>query len=206
MSPATRSAPDDELVELALSARRFTRDQYYKMLDSGIFAEGDPVELVEGYILEKPVRKPSHETTLRRLDNRIRRFLPAAGWFFQCQGVVSLPADNEPEPDGVVLRGEDADYDGRIPGAADVALAIGVSDSSRSIDRRIKGRAYARAGIPVYWLINVVDRVFEVYADPDPAAAPPSYRTRTDYRPGQDVPLVLDGVTVGSSSAAGLLP
>ena len=207
MSPATTAPPDDELVELGLSAaRRFTRDEYYKLLDAGFFAEGDPIELVEGYILEKEVRKPPHETTLRRLTNRVPRYIPGSGWCVQIQGAISLPMDNEPEPDGVVLRGADSDYDGRIPGAADVVLAIEVSDSSRSIDRRVKGRAYARAGIPVYWLINVADRVFEVYTDPDPAATPPAYRTRTDYRPGQDVPVVLDRQTVATIPVADLLP
>lgn len=207
MSPATTAPPDDELVELALSAaRRFTKEQYYRMLETGIFVEGDPVELVEGYILEKHVRNPPHETTLRRLDNRFRRYLPADGYCFQCQGAISLPAENEPEPDGVVLRGADSDYDGVIPDAAGIAMAIEVSDTSRSFDRRIKGRAYARAGIPVYWLINVADRVFEVYTDPDPAVAPPAYRTRTDYRPGQDVPVVLDGTVVGSVPVSELLP
>jgi hypothetical protein len=52
----------------------------------------------------------------------------------------------------------------------------------------------------------VVDRLIEVYTDPDPAADPPAYRTRTDYAPGSSVPLVLDGQTVAQIPVADLLP
>ena len=40
---------------------------------------------------------------------------------------------------------------------------------------------------------GVVDRQVEVYSDPWPADPVPAYATRTDYRPGDSVPLVLDG-------------
>ncbi|MGL6097375.1 MAG: Uma2 family endonuclease [Fimbriiglobus sp.] len=205
-SPTLSPSPDvfDDLA--SAGAKRFTKAEYYKMLDAGIFMEGDPVELIEGYILEKPVRNPPRETTLRRLTNRLPRYLPVAGWCLQIQGAISLPAENEPEPDGVILRRTDADYDGRIPGPADISLVIEVSDTSRVFDRRVKGRAFSRAGIPVYWLINVVEKVIEVYTDPHPAATPPAYRTRTDFAPGQTVPLVLDGVDVGRVPVADLLP
>lgn len=85
-------------------------------------------------------------------------------------------------------------------------MVIEVADSSLARDRRDKGRSYARAGIAVYWIVNLVDGVIEVYSNPEPTALSPVYRDRTDYRPGQDVPLVLDGVNVGSIPAAELLP
>jgi Uma2 family endonuclease len=51
-----------------------------------------------------------------------------------------------------------------------------------------KGRVYARAGIPVYWIVNVADKRIEVYTNPDATANPPVYTTRTDYAPGTAVP------------------
>jgi hypothetical protein len=45
-----------------------------------------------------------------------------------------------------------------------------------------------------------------VYTDPNPAALPPAYRTRTDFAPGASLPLVLDGVAVASVPVADLLP
>jgi Uma2 family endonuclease len=74
------------------------------------------------------------------------------------------------------------------------------------MDRGLKGVAYARNGLPVYWIINLVDRQIEVYTDPDPAATPPAYQARTDYAPGQDVPILLDGQVAAVIPAADLLP
>lgn len=81
-----------------------------------------------------------------------------------------------------------------------------VADTSLDTDRGPKAVAYARNGLPVYWIINLVDSLIEVYTDPDAAATPPAYRARTDYRPGQDVPIVLDGTAVASVPVADLLP
>jgi Uma2 family endonuclease len=207
MSTVVDSPPENALEMMALAgARRVTLDQYHKMHQAGIYMDGDRVELIEGYVLEKHVRNPPHEASLRRLNRRLPRHLPAVGWFLQLQGAVTLPADNEPEPDGVVLRGDETSYDHQHPGPADIGLAIEISDTSRAFDRRVKGRAYSRAGIPTYWVINVVDRVIEVYTDPDASIEPPVYRTRTDFTPGMDLPLVLDGTTVATIPVADLLP
>ena len=106
----------------------------------------------------------------------------------------------------MVLRGDETSYDTRHPGPDDMGLVIEISDTSRAFDRRVKGRAYSRAGVPAYWVVNVIDRVIEVYTDPDPAADPPAYRTQTNFTPGQDVPLVLDGTAVATIPVADLLP
>ena len=51
----------------------------------------------------------------------------------------------------------------------------------------------------------MVDHRIEVYTDPDATTDPPVYRTRTDYVPGESVPLVLDGQTVATIPVADLL-
>lgn len=184
--------------------RRWTVAEYHKMIQVGLLMEGEPIELLEGYLVEKAVRNPPHESSLRRMTTRLPPRLPG-GWFLQVQGAVSFP-ESEPEPDGAVLRGSDADYDGRLPVAADIGIVIEVSDSSLRFDEVDKGRIYSREGIAVYWIINAADRRVEVYTDPDTAANPPAYRTHTDYRPGDTVPIVLDGQPAGSIAVADLIP
>lgn len=71
-----------------------------------------------------------------------------------------------------------------------------------AFDRRDKGRIYPRAGIPVYWIINVADKMVEVYSDPESTGNPPGYRVRRDYRPSEDVPVVLDGQVVAAVSVS----
>ncbi len=61
---------------------------------------------------------------------------------------------------------------------------------------------YGGAGVPVYWIVNLVDRQVEVYTDPVPGG----YATRTDFRPGQRVPVVIDGREVGQIAVDDILP
>lgn len=184
--------------------RRFTRAEYHKLGEVGIIGPDERVELLDGLVVEKPVKNPPHVAVNRRLGVRLPRVLPS-GWFLQTQDPVGLSA-SEPEPDGTVLRGDETSYDTRHPEPADTGIVIEVSDSTLRTDRREKGRLYAAAGIPVYWIINVNDQVIEVYSDPDTVATPPAYRSRIDYRPGQDVPIVLDGQVAGTIPAADLIP
>jgi len=81
-----------------------------------------------------------------------------------------------------------------------------VAESSLNHDRQFKGRVYARAGIPHCWIVNLIDNCVEAYSYPDSAASPPAYRNRTDYRAGDQIPLVLDGQTVAAVPVADLLP
>ena len=99
----------------------------------------------------------------------------------------------DPEPDGAVVRGTITDYDERDVGPTDFGIVIEVCDSTLELDRLGKGRGYARVGLPVYWIVNVADKQIEVYTNPSANG----YTTRTDYKPGDRVPITLDGVTAG---------
>jgi Uma2 family endonuclease len=202
MNATNRAASPPPLLSAA-GFKRFTPAQYHALIHSGIIMEGEPVELLEGYLVEKGMRNPPHEMSLRRLTAR----LPAhvAGWFLQIQGAISL-GESEPEPDGVLLRGDETSCDGRLPTAADIGIVIEVADSTLAFDREDKGRIYSRAGIPVYWIINVADRQIEVYTNPNTTANPPAYQTRLDYHPGDAVPITLDGAVVGTIAVNDLIP
>lgn len=184
--------------------RRWTADEYRRMAELGVIGPDERVELLDGYVVPKMPQNVPHRSAVLRLSTRLSPRLPA-GWVVMTQCPVLL-GRTEPEPDGAVLRGADSDYDTRHPVPADVGVVIEVSDTSLATDRGPKGRLYAQAGIPVYWIVNVDDKQIEVYTDPDPSSAPPAYRTRTDYLPGQAVPLVLDGTAVGALPVADLLP
>jgi Uma2 family endonuclease len=81
-----------------------------------------------------------------------------------------------------------------------------VSDSSLDRDRNDKGRIYARARIPIYWIINLFDRQVEVYTDPSGPTAAPAYAKRQIFKVGDAVPVMLDGALVGSIPVAELMP
>ncbi len=187
-----------------LPSRRFTVAEYHRMIDAGIVTEDPPVEFLEGWIVPKMTRKPPHDGTIDVLEGAIAPQLPPT-WFLRTQCAI-ITDDSEPEPDLAVVGGDRRTYLQRHPGPADIGVLIEVSDSTLTNDRQVKGRLYARANVPIYWIVNLVDRWIEVSTDPDSSTAVPRCRTRTDYHPGDTVPLILDGQVVASLAVADLLP
>ncbi len=189
---------------LDASMARFSVARYQRMIEAGILTPDDKVELLENYVVLKMPRNPPHDSTIQRMLRPLMRPLPAA-WDIRIQSSIAL-ADSQPEPDFALVRGSAANYENRHPGPADVGLVIEVANSSLLRDQRDKTRIYARAGIPYYWIINLVDRRVEVYTQPSSSAAIPAYQSFQTYQPGDDLPLVLDGATVGTVPVAELLP
>jgi Uma2 family endonuclease len=188
-----------------LPVRRFTVDEYHQMIQAGILGEEDDVELLEGWIVPKMPRSPVHDGLITWVHNRVFAPRLPVGWHCRSQSATTT-ADSEPEPDLAAVRGSERDFLARHPGPADMAQVVEVSDSSLLRDRTYKAGIYARASVPVYWIINLVDRQVEVYTDPTGPDPAPSYRTRQIYRAGDLVPFVVDGRELGPIPAQDLLP
>lgn len=176
------------------SLARFSVTSYQRMIASGALTSDDRVELLENYVVVKTPHIPPHDSTIQRMLRPLLRSLPD-GWDLRVQSAITL-SDSEPEPDFAVVRGSSADYESHHPFARDVGLLIEVADTSLARDRHDKGRIYATAGIPIYWVVNLVDRQIEVYRQPSPAGAAADYAANHCYRIGDDLPLVLDGGAV----------
>jgi Uma2 family endonuclease len=179
---------------------RFTVDEYDRMarvLD-------DPrVELIDGYVVRKMAKNPPHFWTVDWIADAIRPLVPP-GWCLRREGPVRIPQFDEPEPDLAIARGTRDDYRSRHPEASDVTLLMEVAESSLDRDRGEKQVAYSKGDvpIPVYWIVNLVDPQIEVYTDPGPGG----YRSRRDFKPGQSVPVVIDGALVGQIAVSDILP
>lgn len=167
--PAT---PAEELFTLTVA-------QFHDMVRFGIIAEDDPVELIEGLLITKMSKNAPHRIALARAIRVLSASL-LPGFSIQSQDPITL-ADSEPEPDACVIAGLPEDYPNGHPGPADVSLVIEVADSSLKLDRGAKLTAHARAGIPVYWLVNLSARTVEVYESP--AATDGTYVRVTSYGP-----------------------
>jgi Uma2 family endonuclease len=182
------------------SLRRFTVDEYHKMIQAGILNDEDRVELLEGHVVLKMPRNPPHDGTIDQLGGILPPVIPP-GWYLRVQNAITLN-DSEPEPDFALVRGTRRTYYARHPTAADIGLVIEVADSSLDRDRTEKARIYAGAGIAVYWIINLVNRQVEVLTAPAALA----YGQTQIYPPGAAVPLSLDGVLIASIPSDDLLP
>ncbi|MBO0699411.1 MAG: Uma2 family endonuclease, partial [Zavarzinella sp.] len=153
---------------------KFSVAQYQRMWEVGVLTNEDKVELLENFVILKTPENPPHDGTIDLVKAALAH-LPA-GWMLRVQQTVVL-TDSQPEPDFSVVRGNPRSFLTRHPTAADVGLLIEVADSSLLRDQRDKTRIYARGGIAVYWVINLVDRRVEVYAQPSGPTAVPAYGT-----------------------------
>ncbi|MDR3618466.1 MAG: Uma2 family endonuclease [Paludisphaera borealis] len=166
-----------------------TVDQYDEAARLGVL--DDPrVELINGLMVRKKAKSPIHSSTLGVLDEALRPLIPKS-WYVRIGRPIRLPTYDE--PDLAVLRGKPGDYRSRHPGPEDVAMVVEVSETSLRIDRGDKLRAYARAGIAHYWIINLVDRRIEAYREPGPNG----YGASTTHDRSSEAPVVIDGVELG---------
>jgi Uma2 family endonuclease len=184
--------------------RRFTVQEYHKLIEVGVLTEDDNLELLEGYLVHKMSRNPPHDGTIQLSVLALNLSVPP-NWCLRVQSAVTL-SDSEPEPDLAIVRGNVRSYLTRHPAAQDVGKIIEVADSTLPGDRLDKGRIYARAGLPIYWIINLVDRQIEVYENPSGPAQVPAYASHTIYHPGDSVPLILDGTLVTMIAVHDFLP
>lgn len=85
-------------------------------------------------------------------------------------------------------------------------MVVEVADSSLARDQVQKKRIYARAGVPVYWIINLSENQLEVYSMPVGGAESADYQQQQNYLPTDEVPLVLDGHEIGRLRVNEILP
>ena len=149
--------------------RRWRRVEYERLIEAGFFQPGDPVELVGGQLIVAEPQGCGHFTAIRAAEEALRAAF-GPGWEVRGQAPLALDEESLPEPDVAVVPGSFRDYVVGHPSRP--VLVVEVSESSLALDRAHKGSLYARAGLADYWIVNLVDRVLEVYRDPsrDPVA------------------------------------
>lgn len=192
MSLATDLKPPPNVK--ALTRATFTLDHYEHLIACGAFTGeyGKGVELLWGEIVEMAPIGPPHREDVDYL----------AKWSFQAVGdlpirvsiqqPIRLPAsESEPEPD--IAWVHEQSYANRHPNPGEVLLVIEVADSSLEVDRGAKLVAYAEAGIPEYWIVNLPDRVVEVCRQPEGRV----YKSRQAIAPGGFAkPLAVSGASL----------
>jgi Uma2 family endonuclease len=180
---------------------RMTLEKYESLIASGFFAKQDDVHLINGYLVTRMAESPLHGAVLEAVRIAIGAILVAA-WHTRSQSGLRIPAQvSIPRPDLAVVRGDWRDYSERYPEPSDTALVAEVSISSLDEDRAM-AEIYGKAGIPVYWIVNVDDGQVEVYSKPGPSG----YRSHQVLAPGHVLSVVIDGVEIGEIPVVDILP
>lgn len=156
--------------EYVVEMRRFTRAEYDRLIEVGFFQPSDPIELVGGQLLVAERKTPPHYVATHKATHTLEAAF-GPGWWVRSQAPISLDDESEPDPDVAVVPGSVDDYLRDHP--ARPILTVEVAESSLAMDRQHKGGLYARAGLADYWVVNLIDRVVEVYREPVPDAEAP---------------------------------
>ena len=128
----------------------------------------------------------------------VHRRLPD-GWSLWPESTIVLDPTNAPLPDFALVRAAnplDFAAPDRYPGPGDIGLLIEVAVTSLHDDLTTALEQYARALIPVYWVVDVLGRRILVHTEPRVVDGRGEYALVETYRPGQSLPLVLDGQEV----------
>lgn len=148
---------------LPAQVRRWTREEYYRMVEAGILRPDDRVELVDGEILTLAPQTSVHATAVRLVQEALRQAF-GEGSDVRPQLPLTLGEASEPEPDVAVVAGSPRDYLDHHPQKA--ALVVEVAASSLTANRTIKRALYARSGVPEYWIVDPTARALEVFRSP----------------------------------------
>jgi Uma2 family endonuclease len=180
---------------------RLTLEQHEAMVEAGILGKRDHVHLIDGFLVSRMTESAPHATADLLCGVAISRVIPP-GWHLRAGKPIRIPRlTSRPEPDRSLVRGAVRDYARRSPEPADIAMVIEVSEATLADDRKLAG-VYGRAGIPFYWIVDVVDGQVEVYSRPGSSG----YEGLEVLASGDVLAVVVDGIEVGQVAVADILP
>lgn len=176
---------------------RWSRTEYERMTEAGVFAPDARLELIDGEILTWPPQSARHFTAIQLAEAALGEAF-GTGYHVRPQGPLAIDGRSEPEPDIAVVAGSPRDYAAAHPRTA--VLILEIADSSLGFDRVAKKRLYARNGIPEYWMLDLTQERLEVHREP----RDDDYsHVETHGKTGAVTPLAAPNVVIGISE---LLP
>jgi len=151
----------DALADPVIPWRGMTRMQYDALVDTGLL-EGEPVELLEGVLVEVSPQGAEHGNAITLLNRWLVPRLPEP-WLLRVQLPLAATDRSEPEPDLAVAQLSV----GHHPSTASLVIEIAVS--SHRTDLVVKARIYAAAAVTEYWVLDVPAREVVVHSEPGPS-------------------------------------
>ena len=177
------------------AAYDLTVELFGRMVESGLIPRDRRIFLRDGRLYEKRAKTKAHGYVGAAVTMAVMKRLPD-GWSLWPESAIALNSTNAPLPDFAVIRGAnplDFASPERYPGPGDVGLLIEVAVTSSRDDLTTALELYARALIPVYWVVDVPGRRILVYSEPRIVEGRGEYARLETHRTGESLPLMLDG-------------
>ncbi|MDC0832570.1 Uma2 family endonuclease [Geitlerinema sp. CS-897] len=149
-----------------LATKKFSIEDYHRLIELGFFKEGDRIELIRGELVEMAAKGKRHTVCCMNLLEELAILLKGTAKI-RCQDPIELPNLSEPEPDFAIVRMREDNYLKTHPQPEDIFLVIEIADSSLQFDREVKLPVYAEAGIENVWIFNLISDRLETYTQPD---------------------------------------
>lgn len=149
-------------------AKKFSRQEYYKLAESGVLAAGDRVELIDGTIVAMSPQNLAHSTAITLATAVLNRLFHSTH-LVSSQTPIVLSDLSEPEPDfSLFTPAHLNECLGRGTKPTRPDLVIEVSDPSYAYDTNEKANLYAASSIAEYWVLDLQKRRLEVRQEPGP--------------------------------------
>ncbi len=169
--------------QVTRETRKFTVEEYFRMVEAGIIQEDERVELVEGEILLMPPMGHPHASGIMRHTRIFASLIVANRVTLLVQAPLPLSEHSAPEPNLALLKFREDDYAGGYASPEDTLLVIEVAESSLNYDMAVKSQIYGRAGIPEMWVLNLQGDCIERFQEPGTEG----YAQHTVLRRGEKV-------------------
>src|SRR5438270_14046496 len=93
----------------AVQLKRWTREEYDRLVAAGVLSPAERVELLEGDIVRMWPQSPAHALAIRNAEEALRLVF-GTGFDVRVQLPFVGGEDSEPEPDVAVVQGHRRDY------------------------------------------------------------------------------------------------
>jgi Uma2 family endonuclease len=160
--PAPVPALAEALPATEPAAKKWTREEYYRLGEQGWFHD-QRVELIDGEIIVLSPQSPQHVSGTLRVQRLLAKVI-GTGFLIRPQGPLPKDDHSEPEPDISVVRGSIEDFDEEHPTSA--VLVVEVSKTSFRYDTNTKQHLYASMGVEDYWVLDLSNRRLLVHREP----------------------------------------
>ncbi|MDJ0676994.1 MAG: Uma2 family endonuclease [Calothrix sp. MO_167.B42] len=148
-----------------VTPKRFTIDDYHRLIELGFLTENDRVELIRGELMQMVAKGTPHTVCNTSLIYEVIILLQRQA-VVRGQEPITLPPNSEPEPDLVIAKNRSDCYLSNHPQPEDILLVVEIADSTLKYDQESKLPLYAESEISHYWIFNLVTYCLEIYTQP----------------------------------------
>jgi len=150
---------------MTVTTAKWTLDEYHQMIETGLLLDRR-VELLNGEIIEMSPEGTEHAYLNTSTRNYLQSLLGEKALVRDAKPITIPETNSEPEPDLALVQPLGILYRDRHPYPENIFWLIEYANSSLNKDLDVKRKAYAKTGIPEYWVVDLKNRVVKVFRQP----------------------------------------